>query len=90
MTLLGLGAVEHLYKLISHEDPIVRRNAIMVFGIMASNRKSLHFLMKSMSVVFKAILMAQNKGTNSARVNSTDFEKKLQEKLILLQPLFLF
>ncbi|KFQ51148.1 Armadillo repeat-containing protein 3 [Nestor notabilis] len=36
-TLLGLGAVELLYKLISHEDPIVRRNAIMVFGIMASN-----------------------------------------------------
>ncbi|NXN37684.1 ARMC3 protein, partial [Rhinoptilus africanus] len=35
--LLGLGAVEHLYKLISHEDPIVRRNAIMVLGIMASN-----------------------------------------------------
>ncbi|NWI91118.1 ARMC3 protein, partial [Pitta sordida] len=38
VTLLGLGALEHLYKLISHEDPIVRRNAIMVFGIMASNR----------------------------------------------------
>ncbi|XP_054672045.1 armadillo repeat-containing protein 3 isoform X2 [Grus americana] len=38
VTLLGLGAVEHLYKLISHEDPIVRRNAIMVFGIMASNQ----------------------------------------------------
>ncbi|KAM6101254.1 armadillo repeat-containing protein 3 isoform 3-T3 [Theristicus caerulescens] len=37
LTLLGLGAVEHLYKLISHEDPIVRRKAIMVFGIMASN-----------------------------------------------------
>nr|XP_009501826.1 PREDICTED: armadillo repeat-containing protein 3 isoform X1 [Phalacrocorax carbo] len=37
VTLLGLGAVERLYKLISHEDPIVRRNAIMVFGIMASN-----------------------------------------------------
>ncbi|KFV50738.1 Armadillo repeat-containing protein 3 [Tyto alba] len=37
VTLLGLGAVEQLYKLISHEDPIVRRNAIMVFGIMASN-----------------------------------------------------
>ncbi|XP_075584262.1 armadillo repeat-containing protein 3 [Pelecanus crispus] len=37
VTLLGLGAVELLYKLISHEDPIVRRNAIMVFGIMASN-----------------------------------------------------
>ncbi|XP_071416919.1 armadillo repeat-containing protein 3 [Pithys albifrons albifrons] len=37
VTLLGLGALEHLHKLISHEDPIVRRNAIMVFGIMASN-----------------------------------------------------
>ncbi|NXJ84775.1 ARMC3 protein, partial [Trogon melanurus] len=37
VTLLGLGAVEHLYKLISHENPTVRRNAIMVFGIMASN-----------------------------------------------------
>ncbi|NXC52262.1 ARMC3 protein, partial [Aleadryas rufinucha] len=37
LTLLGLGAVEHLYKLLSHEDPIVRRNAVMVFGIMASN-----------------------------------------------------
>ncbi|XP_061324266.1 armadillo repeat-containing protein 3 isoform X4 [Pezoporus flaviventris] len=36
-TLLALGAVEQLYKLISHEDPTVRRNAIMVFGIMASN-----------------------------------------------------
>ncbi|XP_062423691.1 armadillo repeat-containing protein 3 isoform X2 [Rhea pennata] len=37
VTLLGLGAVEPLYKLISHEDPVVRRNAVMVFGIMASN-----------------------------------------------------
>ncbi|XP_010289086.1 PREDICTED: armadillo repeat-containing protein 3 isoform X2 [Phaethon lepturus] len=37
VTLLGLGAVERLYKLISHEDPVVRRSAIMVFGIMASN-----------------------------------------------------
>ncbi|XP_053853574.1 armadillo repeat-containing protein 3 isoform X1 [Vidua macroura] len=37
VTLLGLGALEHLYKLLSHEDPLVRRNAIMVFGIMASN-----------------------------------------------------
>ncbi|XP_010005320.1 PREDICTED: armadillo repeat-containing protein 3 [Chaetura pelagica] len=37
VTLLGLGAVEHLHKLISHENLIVRRNAIMVFGIMASN-----------------------------------------------------
>ncbi|NWT10192.1 ARMC3 protein, partial [Vireo altiloquus] len=37
LTLLGLGALEHLYKLLSHKDPIVRRNAVMVFGIMASN-----------------------------------------------------
>ncbi|XP_068861858.1 armadillo repeat-containing protein 3 isoform X8 [Aphelocoma coerulescens] len=37
LTLLDLGALEHLYKLLSHEDPIVRRNAVMVFGIMASN-----------------------------------------------------
>ncbi|NXG58387.1 ARMC3 protein, partial [Hemiprocne comata] len=37
VTLLGLGAVEHLHKLISHENPIVRRNAIMVFGVMAAN-----------------------------------------------------
>ncbi|KFV76284.1 Armadillo repeat-containing protein 3, partial [Dryobates pubescens] len=35
--LFGLGAVERLYKLISHGDPIVRRNAIMVLGIMSSN-----------------------------------------------------
>ncbi|XP_058687031.1 armadillo repeat-containing protein 3 [Poecile atricapillus] len=37
VTLLGLGALEQLYKLLSHEDPLVRRNAVMVFGIMASN-----------------------------------------------------
>ncbi|XP_019353280.1 armadillo repeat-containing protein 3 isoform X5 [Alligator mississippiensis] len=37
VTLLSLGAVEPLFKLISHEDPIVRKNATMVFGIMASN-----------------------------------------------------
>ncbi|XP_054129568.1 armadillo repeat-containing protein 3 isoform X1 [Melozone crissalis] len=37
VTLLGLGALEHLYKLLSHEDPLVRRNAVMVVGIMASN-----------------------------------------------------
>ncbi|XP_040288957.1 armadillo repeat-containing protein 3 [Bufo bufo] len=36
-TLLGLGAVESLSKLISHEDKIVRRNATMVCGIMAAH-----------------------------------------------------
>ncbi|KFP00042.1 Armadillo repeat-containing protein 3, partial [Calypte anna] len=37
VTLHGLGAVEHLYKLISHENPIILRNAVMILGIMASN-----------------------------------------------------
>ncbi|XP_006869972.1 PREDICTED: armadillo repeat-containing protein 3 [Chrysochloris asiatica] len=36
-TLLELGAVEPLTKLLTHEDKIVRRNATMVFGILASN-----------------------------------------------------
>ena len=38
-TLLELGAVEPLTKLLNHEDKIVRRNATMVFGILASNSK---------------------------------------------------
>ncbi|XP_077124472.1 armadillo repeat-containing protein 3 isoform X2 [Ranitomeya variabilis] len=37
LTLLGLGAMESLSKLISHEDKIVRRNATMVCGIMAAH-----------------------------------------------------
>ncbi|CAK6432813.1 unnamed protein product [Pipistrellus nathusii] len=36
-TLLELGVVEPLTKLLTHEDKIVRRNATMIFGIMASN-----------------------------------------------------
>ncbi|XP_051007228.1 armadillo repeat-containing protein 3 [Acomys russatus] len=36
-TLLELGAVEPLTKLLMHEDKIVRRNAMMIFGILASN-----------------------------------------------------
>nr|XP_006119594.1 armadillo repeat-containing protein 3 isoform X2 [Pelodiscus sinensis] len=54
VTLLGLGAVEPLFKLISHEDPLVRRNATMVFGIMASNndiRKLLRELDVTNSVI---------------------------------------
>ncbi|XP_031795729.1 armadillo repeat-containing protein 3 isoform X3 [Sarcophilus harrisii] len=46
-TLLELGAVEPLTKLLTHEDKIVRRNATMVFGILASNndvKKSLREL----------------------------------------------
>ncbi|XP_075067327.1 armadillo repeat-containing protein 3 [Mixophyes fleayi] len=37
LKLLGLGALESLSKLISHEDKTVRRNATMVCGIMASH-----------------------------------------------------
>uniref|UniRef100_A0A8C0LKI8 Armadillo repeat containing 3 n=1 Tax=Canis lupus dingo TaxID=286419 RepID=A0A8C0LKI8_CANLU len=36
-TLLELGAVEPLTKLLTHEDKIVRRNATMILGILASN-----------------------------------------------------
>lgn len=36
-TLLELGAVEPLTKLLTHEDKVVRRNATMIFGILASN-----------------------------------------------------
>ncbi|XP_074123015.1 armadillo repeat-containing protein 3 isoform X2 [Sminthopsis crassicaudata] len=46
-TLLELGALEPLTKLLTHEDKIVRRNATMVFGILASNndvKKSLREL----------------------------------------------
>uniref|UniRef100_A0A8C5MXM6 Armadillo repeat containing 3 n=1 Tax=Leptobrachium leishanense TaxID=445787 RepID=A0A8C5MXM6_9ANUR len=47
LTLLGLGAIEFIAKLISHEDKIIRRNATMVCGVMASHndvRKSLRKL----------------------------------------------
>ncbi|XP_037366603.1 armadillo repeat-containing protein 3 [Talpa occidentalis] len=36
-TLLELGAVEPLTKLLTHEDKIVKRNANMIFGILTSN-----------------------------------------------------
>ncbi|KAM6180922.1 LOW QUALITY PROTEIN: armadillo repeat-containing protein 3-like [Erethizon dorsatum] len=36
-TLLELGAVEPLTKLLTHEDKTVRRNATMIFGILTSN-----------------------------------------------------
>ncbi|XP_023564487.1 armadillo repeat-containing protein 3-like [Octodon degus] len=36
-TLLELGAVEPLTKLLTHEDKIVRRNATMILGILTSN-----------------------------------------------------
>lgn len=38
-TLLELGAVEPLTKLLIHEDKIVKRNATMIFGILTSNSK---------------------------------------------------
>nr|XP_031532249.1 armadillo repeat-containing protein 3 [Vicugna pacos] len=36
-TLLELGGVEPLTKLLTHEDKTVRRNATMIFGILTSN-----------------------------------------------------
>uniref|UniRef100_A0ACB8FV42 Uncharacterized protein n=1 Tax=Sphaerodactylus townsendi TaxID=933632 RepID=A0ACB8FV42_9SAUR len=39
MTLLELGAVEPLFRLVTHDDPIVRRNATMALGIMASHNE---------------------------------------------------
>lgn len=38
-TLLELGAVEPLTKLLTHEDKTVRRNATMIVGILSSNSK---------------------------------------------------
>lgn len=37
LSLLGLGALEPLSKLISHNNKLVRRNAFMALGIMAAN-----------------------------------------------------
>ncbi|XP_065805040.1 armadillo repeat-containing protein 3 isoform X4 [Labrus bergylta] len=37
VSLLGLGALEPLCKLISHNNKLIRRNALMVLGIMATN-----------------------------------------------------
>ena len=36
ITLLNLGAIDGLLKLVQHEDKIVRRNACMCLGVMAS------------------------------------------------------
>ncbi len=36
-SLMCLGAIEPLSRLISHEDKTVRRNAVMALGVMASN-----------------------------------------------------
>uniref|UniRef100_A0A8C4LJX3 Armadillo repeat containing 3 n=1 Tax=Equus asinus asinus TaxID=83772 RepID=A0A8C4LJX3_EQUAS len=42
-TLLELGAVEPLTKLLTHEDKIVRRNATMIFGILVMHYPSFKF-----------------------------------------------
>lgn len=36
---MGLGALEPLSRLISHEDKIVQKKAVMALGVMASNSK---------------------------------------------------
>ncbi|KAM5156632.1 armadillo repeat-containing protein 3 [Mantella aurantiaca] len=50
VSLLGLGAVESLCKLISHEDKTVRRNAVMVCGIMAAHN-DVRKLMRKLEIV---------------------------------------
>ncbi|XP_070960793.1 armadillo repeat-containing protein 3-like isoform X2 [Oncorhynchus clarkii lewisi] len=45
-SLLGLGAVEPLSHLISHEDKLVRRNAFMALGVMAANNDVKRLLKK--------------------------------------------
>ena len=37
LCLLGLGALEPLCELVTHQDKLVRRNALMALGIMATN-----------------------------------------------------
>ncbi|KAG5851068.1 hypothetical protein ANANG_G00089090 [Anguilla anguilla] len=45
-TLVGLGAVEPLSQLISHQDQLVRRNAVMALGVMATNSDVKRLLVK--------------------------------------------
>ncbi|KAK1806781.1 hypothetical protein P4O66_004808, partial [Electrophorus voltai] len=49
-SLVGLGAVEPLTRLISHEDKTVRKNAFMALGVMASNI-DVKRLMKKLNVI---------------------------------------
>uniref|UniRef100_A0A8B9JKB2 EDR1/CTR1/ARMC3-like peptidase-like domain-containing protein n=1 Tax=Astyanax mexicanus TaxID=7994 RepID=A0A8B9JKB2_ASTMX len=49
-SLLALGAVEPLTRLISHEDKTVRRNAFMAVGVMASNN-DVRRLMKKLNII---------------------------------------
>ncbi|XP_066534229.1 armadillo repeat-containing protein 3 isoform X2 [Hoplias malabaricus] len=49
-TLLGLGAMEPLTRLISHQDKTVRRNALMALGVMASNN-GVRRLLKKLNII---------------------------------------
>lgn len=42
VSLLGLGALEPLCQLIAHNNKLVRRNAFMALGTMATNGESDH------------------------------------------------
>ncbi|KAJ8418735.1 hypothetical protein AAFF_G00002340 [Aldrovandia affinis] len=48
--LVGLGAVEPLSQLISHEDQLVRRNAFMALGVMAAN-SDVKRLLKKLDII---------------------------------------
>ncbi|XP_076868926.1 armadillo repeat-containing protein 3 isoform X2 [Brachyhypopomus gauderio] len=53
-SLVGLGAVEPLTHLISHQDKAVRRNAFMCLGVMASNN-DVKRLLKKLNVITSII-----------------------------------
>ncbi|XP_053116677.1 armadillo repeat-containing protein 3 isoform X2 [Hemicordylus capensis] len=55
LTLLELGALEPLFKLVTHEDPIVRRNATMAVGIMASHKDVVTHEFASLCLVHMAV-----------------------------------
>ena len=44
LTLHEMGATDTLFTLTHHENPIVQRNATMVFGLLSAHRKSIFFV----------------------------------------------
>lgn len=98
-SLMGLGAVEPLSRLISHEDKVVQRKAVMALGVMASNsevRKALKTLDVIPAVISKLSdedIVVLEFGTLCLASLSVDFSFKVQifdhkglEPLIQLLP----
>jgi hypothetical protein len=47
-----MGATDTLFTLTHHENPIVQRNATMVFGVMSAHRKISFYNYKQLSFVY--------------------------------------